>query len=366
MRKLRIEPIEYSKEEREIQYQEYLKSMNRMESYDEFKGKVYANLVAYKEENITRECGHYKGVEYREFLPESYWENELPSMLYPGIIATVSDIQKSIYKYKPHIFANKHVASSQTACVNLFVPILESPEVDQILMSLEACPKDFKHVAKDQLYHGYRFEFWDSTDEKSKGLLGDHSKQAGTDSDVAIAYYNTKDELCLWLIEHKLTEQEFTTCGAYRSRGNNEEGKKHCRKCSMGEILDNPDLCYYHHVSKYNYWNIMRDGAANFFSGAFDGKGCPFRGGMNQLWRNQLLAMTLEKSGAYRSVSFSVVHHPDNHFLDSSMKEFSILTDHSPKFNSFTSDKLVHAAAIDTNLKEWIQWYCKVYYGERF
>lgn len=89
MRKLRIEPIEYSKEEREIQYQEYLKSMNRMESYDEFKGKVYANLVAYKEENITRECGHYKGVEYREFLPESYWENELPSMLYPGIIATI-------------------------------------------------------------------------------------------------------------------------------------------------------------------------------------------------------------------------------------------------------------------------------------
>ena len=46
MRKLRIEPIEYSKEEREIQYQEYLKSMNRMESYDEFKGKVYADLVA--------------------------------------------------------------------------------------------------------------------------------------------------------------------------------------------------------------------------------------------------------------------------------------------------------------------------------
>lgn len=285
-------------------------------------------------------------------------------MLYPGIKATVSEIQKSIYKYKPHIFANKHVASSQTACVNLFVPIMESPDVDQILMSLEACPKDFKHVAKDQLYHGYRFEFWDSVDEKSKGLLGDHSKQAGTDSDVAIAYYNTKDELCLWLIEHKLTEHEFTTCGAYRSKGNNEEGKDHCRKCSMGEILNNPDLCYYHRVSKYNYWNIMRDGAADFFSGAFDGKGCPFRGGMNQLWRNQLLAIALEKSGAYKSVSFSVVHHPDNHFLDSSMKEFTILTNNSPKFNSFTSDKLIMAAAIDHNLKEWIQWYYQVYYGK--
>ena len=364
MRKLRIEPKENSKETRELQYQEYLKTKSRMKSYEEFKATVYANLVSYKEQNITKECGNYKGIEYKEFLPENYWERELPAMLYSGINATVSEIQKSIYKYKPHIFANKHVASSQTACVNLFVPIMESPETDQILMSLEACPKDFKHVAKDQLYHGYRFEFWDSVDEKSKGLLGDHSKQAGTDSDVAIAYYNTKDELCLWLIEHKLTEQEFTTCGAYKSKGNNEEGKDHCRKCSIVEILDNPNLCYYHRVSKYNYWNIMRDGAANFFSGSFDGKGCPFRGGMNQLWRNQLLAIALEKSGAYKSVSFSVVHHPDNHFLDSSMKEFSILTDYSPKFNSFTSDQLIHAASIDTNLKEWIQWYCKVYYGE--
>ena len=358
MRKLRIEPTEYSKESRELQYQEYLKKTIRQKSYQEFKDKIYANLVAYKEENITKECGRRS----KEFLPESYWESELPAMLYDGIRSTVSDIQRSIYRYKPHIFANKHVASSQTACVNLFVPVLESPAVDQILKSLAVCPKDFKHIAKDHLYHGYRFEFWDSVDEKSKGLLGDHSKQAGTDSDVAIAYYNTSDELCLWLIEHKLTEQEFTTCGAYRSKGNTAEGKDSCRKCSMDEILDNPDLCYYHHVCHYNYWNIMRDGAADLFTGTFEGKGCPFRGGMNQLWRNMLLAMAMEKSGMYKSVSFSVVHHPDNHFLDASMQEFSLLTNHSPQFNSFPSDSLIHAAAMDSALKEWILWYRKVYY----
>ena len=50
--------------------------------------------------------------------------------------------------------------------------------------------------------------------------MNDHSKQAGTDADVAIAYYNTEDKLCLWLIEHKLSEREFTECGAYKSKAN--------------------------------------------------------------------------------------------------------------------------------------------------
>ena len=331
--------------------------------YKEFQKKIYDCLVDYKEKYITRDCGKYKGEDNPEFLPEKFWDEELPVMLYDGIREKVREIQNSEFKYKPHIFAYKHVASSQTACVNLFVPIMESESVNDILKSIEACPKDFKCVAKEQLFHGYRFEFWDSTDEKSKGLLGDHSKQAGTDSDVAIAYYNTNDELCLWLIEHKLTEQEFTACGGYKSKGNDEEGKAKCRSCSMEDILNNPDICYYHRVCKYNYWNIMKDGGAEFYANHYDGKGCPFRGGMNQLWRNQLLAMALEKEGIYKNVYFSVVHHPENYFLDKSMFEYAKLTDYSPKFNSFTSDQLIDAASIDDRLKEWVAWYREVYYG---
>ena len=52
------------------------------------------------------------------------------------------------------------------------------------------------------------------------------------------------------------------------------------------------------------------------------------------------------------ALSFSVVHHPENHFLDKSMTEYAKLTDNSPKFNSFTSDKLIDAASIDGSLKE--------------
>lgn len=363
-RKLKIKKNESSKENRELLYLEYLKTMNKKREYETFKNKVYSYLISYKDDKITKDCGCYKGEKHPEFLPENYWDEELPEMLFDGIRDVVAMMLNSNYRYKPHLFAYKHVASSQTACVNLFVPILESPRVNEILKSLDACPKDFKCVAKENiLFHGYQFEFWDGADENSKGILGDHSKQAGTDSDVAIAYYNTSNDLCLWLIEHKLTEREFTTCGAYRSSGNNAEGRSTCHRCSISEILDDPTLCYYHRESKYNYWSIMKDGAAEFYCGSYGGNGCPFRGGMNQLWRNQLLAMALEKNGMYKHVSFSVVHHPLNIFLNDTMATYSRLTNNSQKFNSFTSYKLVDAAAVDPELKDWIKWYQEVYYG---
>ena len=102
------------------------------EKYKTFRDRIYSNLVAYKVKHITDKSGTYKGVEYSEFLPEVYWNDEIPVMLYHGIRETVADIQKGKFKYKPHIFANKHVASSQTACVNLFVPIMESESVNDM------------------------------------------------------------------------------------------------------------------------------------------------------------------------------------------------------------------------------------------
>ena len=107
------------------------------------------------------------------------------------------------------------------------------------------------------------------------------------------------------------------------------------------------------------------DGVSDFFSGNFEGVGCPFRGGLNQLWRNQLLAISLEEQvpNKYKEVYFSVVHHPENQFLAQSMNEYRELTNHSPKFGSFTSLDLIDAARIDPNLSDWIHWYAGVYLG---
>jgi hypothetical protein len=64
-------------------------------------------------------------------------------------------------------------------------------------------------LATNELYKGFRIEFWDGNSTDEKDLLGDHCPNSGTDSDIAIAFYNKEDELCLWLVEHKLTDRIY-------------------------------------------------------------------------------------------------------------------------------------------------------------
>ena len=63
--------------------------------YKEFQKKIYDCLVDYKKKHITRDCGKYKGEEHPAFLPEKFWTEELPAMLYDGIRETVKEIQNS-------------------------------------------------------------------------------------------------------------------------------------------------------------------------------------------------------------------------------------------------------------------------------
>lgn len=329
-------------------------------SYEDFKKRVYSYLIKYKKEELKIE---EKGISsfgkpHDCLLPKPYCDEKIPVMIYEGIKKTVEDIQKSKFAYKPHPAAASHVASSQTACLNLFVQILESEYADQILIQSGVAPKGFDHIDRGKLRNGYCFEYWESTIEESKGLLGDHDPAAGTDSDVAIAYINKDKKLCLWLIEHKLTEDDFTTCGGYRSKGNTM--KSNCTSCGIDDLLKDHDKCYYHRHCHYLYWDIM-DKRASFFSGKYTGDGCPFRGGMNQLWRNQMLALELEEKSPFKEVYFSVVTHPENTFLDKRMNQYRDLINHSPKFFAFKSTDLVNAAA--KHLHEWAKWYRRVYLG---
>lgn len=104
------------------------------------------------------------------------------------------------------------------------------------------------------------------------------------------------------------------------------------------------------------------DAQSTFFNGNYNGTGCPFRGGMNQLWRNQMMALELEHCAAFADVFFSVVTHPENTFLDNTMNEFRELTKNSHKFFDFKSDSLVNAAF--KYLPDWTNWYNRVYYGK--
>ncbi len=172
----------------------------------EFQLSLYIHLIEWKWQNITKVPGIHNKKEYDAFLPLKT-KNEL----YPLYRPIVDEIRKN-HHFKSHKHFG-HMASSQAACINLFTPILINEKVANNVM--KKLNPDFNRIACEKLEKGFQFEYWDTDNP-----LNDHNDAAGTDSDFAIAYYNNNDELSLWLIEHKLSEDEFTTCGGYSSDGN--------------------------------------------------------------------------------------------------------------------------------------------------
>jgi hypothetical protein len=318
----------------------------------DFQLDLYIHLIDWKRNNLTPDPGNFRGIPYDAFLPEKD----------RGKLLTIhSSIRERVrnHQFKHHKFID-HMASSQAACINLFVPLLQNPS--EAALILQVVKPDLHQIAIDKLDSGFQLEFWDCDDN----ALNDHNKASGTDADIAIAYYSREGKLNLWLIEHKLTEAEFTTCGGYRSHGRNKE----IHRCdSITEILNNPRLCYYDSVSNYRYWQITQANPETFPVMNFQNYDeCPFKGGTNQLWRNQLLAIAIETSKSerwpYERVYFSVVYHPKNQALDSTIDSFRDLIGNSDRFSSFTSDLIINRAeALDfPSLRSWVDWYSDLYF----
>lgn len=279
--------------------------------------------------------------------------------LYPDLPVLILSVHSEDVYGVYAIKANAAV-SSQAACANLFLPILQYPEAAaQILRSVKP---DLKSIATDYFDSGFRIEFWD----EGYNNLKDHNQVTVTDSDIAIAYRDREGHLNLWLIEHKLTEKEFTTCGGSRS-DRRKQGIHNCG--SISDILQNRSLCYYHSGRGYEYWNITTEHSDVFPVDRLLGYGtCPFKGGMNQLWRNQLLGLAVQKSKAadlpFERVFFSVVYHPKNDALIPTLKEYTHLIDGNDRFSYFTSDHIVDASeGIDIPaIRRWRDWYSDLYY----
>lgn len=323
---------------------------------NDFQKMMYMHLIDWKRDVLgVKEAGSYRGHLYDCLFTDEYIRKQpCPPILYPRVREEYDKMQRDgKYAYKVHKHAY-HMASSQTACVNLFMPVLMSSDADEILRHLPGAPADFVKVDRNRLFDGYCFEYWGQEFAPEKGMLGDHSRGAGTDSDVAIAYINDKGEPCLWIIEHKLTESEFTTCGGYRSKGNKD--KQRCKCNGISDLVANPGRCHYHNIG-YKYWDIMKKNPDAFKAAEAVGR-CPFIGGMNQLWRNHLLALEYVAGGEYAHVTFSVVHHRDNEALKETLDAYRNLIGSDLLFTVFTNEDLVVAAERHSDvLHDWTEWY---------
>jgi hypothetical protein len=323
-----------------------------------FQQTLYVHLINWKWKHNIPEPGDYRGQEYDAILPAAVTKD------LPGIYGPVQQILRQHHRKNPfrlHQHFN-HMASSQAANVNLFLPVLHHPAANQILNRIKP---DFVSLATDHLDHGYCLEFWGGNfgpDRSSRGPLGDKSGSHGTDSDIAIAYRNFAGELCLWLIEHKLSEREFTPCSGPGSK--DRDKARHACTNAFAETLRNKHTCFHHDFRKRKYWEITESNRTLFVNHAKHAE-CPFQGGMNQLWRNLLLALALEQDEEqpYEHAAFSVVTHPANRHLDASLKDFTDLVGGNPKFSVFTSEDVLRAAEAlqDNNLAAWARWYRDLY-----
>jgi hypothetical protein len=128
--------------------------------------------------------------------------------------------------------------------------------------------------------------------------------------------------------------------------------------------VEDPSACYYHQAKKFNYWKITAKNQ-DFFSNHDKYSECPFRGGMNQLWRDTLLALGIEQDGnqPFKHATFSVVRHPRNNALNGTLANFQHIIDGNPKFTTLTSADIIAAAAAqaDDILRAWIEWYVELY-----
>ena len=117
-------------------------------------------------------------------------------------------------------------------------------------------------------------------------------------------------------------------------------------------------------MRKFRYWEITEANQGYFANHARHAH-CPFQGGLNQLWRNQLLALSVEQDGRqpYQHVSFSVVRHPGNHHLGKSLAEYCALIGNTSQFSTFTTADVLGAAGKigDAGLAQWIGWYRGLY-----
>jgi hypothetical protein len=313
-------------------------------SLTDFQLKMYIHLIEWKWKHITTDWGEHNKEKYGAILPEEYKREYYP--LYQPL---VKDLSNHNFKLHKHF---GHMASSQAACLNLFLSILRDKKTaDNILPQINS---KYKELATDELEGGFQFEYCDPANP-----LNDHTVAAGTDADVAIAYYDTLGSLSLWLIEHKLTENEFTTCGGYKSRGNKAKGN-----CDNGQlILNDHSKCYYNYHCEYKYWELSDESGIYNLQSLKNRSKCPFIGGENQLWRNQLLGYAIKKKGQFKNVHFSVVHHTDNYDLADTIERYKKLLNENDSFKSYTLRDFVTASrkVMDEDFTDWLSWYRELY-----
>ena len=122
--------------------------------------------------------------------------------------------------------------------------------------------------------------------------------------------------------------------------------------------------CYYDSVRHTKYWEITSNNK-DLYAPCNSYETCPFRGGVNQLWRNQLLGLAVvsDSETHFQHMHLSVLKHPQNTALDKTINQYKAMISDKSYFSVFDSSKLIAQARAteDTELIKWADWYQDLY-----
>ncbi len=207
--------------------------------------------------------------------------------------------EATIRRFRDHKAGDLHrvltnTAASQNYCFNLVIYLDQHRHLADALFST-LLRKEVKVIELVP-------EFTPDRNLKLKGskkpvdeTIGDQSKYGGTDADIGVCYTYEDGKKGVLLIEFKFIEAEFSVCGSYH-RGKEKKVKREA--CDQSCFFENSVLqkdnkknaapfCGY---ARYYNWPLTEKSAVFDFVKIRELPGCPFRDGLNQLWRNMLLA----------------------------------------------------------------------------
>ena len=206
-----------------------------------------------------------------------------------------------------------NTASSQAYCFNLVIYLNSNKHIANSLFS-NLLGKDVKVVHIEPEFTPNMCNSVDGFETSFDESIGDQNLKAGrgTDADIAIFYKYDNTKKGVLLIEFKFIEGEFSICSSYKSKN---ETKKDLKKiCTTNDyyktLIESKDLkCGY---NKYLNWTLTNKSSVMDIEKVRGFGKCPFRLGLNQLWRNILLAEQVSKSRKCDEFGFWVFSPKEN------------------------------------------------------
>jgi len=273
--------------------------------------RVYHHMASYLERKGVKKFGTSKrGNSFKHLLTK---DDEHLNFITPEIYhATKQRFEDHKAGDLNRVLTN--TAASQAYCFNLIIFLQQNPGLaNQLFSDLLG-----KQVSITELIP----EFTPNADRKKNSQetfgdesIGDQRDNQGTDADIAVFYSFEEQKTGVLLIEFKFIEAEFSVCSSYPKK---ENLKDICDSSSWyTELIATVDhgnpRCGY---KKYFNWPLTAKSKLIDGEKVKQMRACPFRAGLNQLWRNILLAERVAKARKLSEFGFWVfTPRPNDLFL---------------------------------------------------